>query len=100
YASLVFASATALLLGACGSADSTTERVGQESAAIIHGGVDTTVHDSVVYIFIELPGGYGAACTGTLIAENVVVTARHCVSEIDESVNPPTVGKDYTASTV
>ena len=47
---------------------------------IINGDPDTTQeHQAVVYIQIDVGGGYAAACTGTLIAPDVVLTAGHCV---------------------
>lgn len=34
-------------------------------------------------LFLQLKNGYGT-CTGTLVAPNLVLTARHCVSDTDE----------------
>ncbi len=47
---------------------------------ILYGTPDTTAaHQAVVYITME-SGGYGGACSGTLIAQNVVLTAAHCAA--------------------
>lgn len=74
----------------------------------IVGGVDdsgTAAHPAVV--FIELPGG---GCSGALIAPNLVLTARHCVSQnitqgigcdiYGQSSNGDHVGNDYTPSQI
>ncbi|MDP3276577.1 MAG: trypsin-like serine protease [Deltaproteobacteria bacterium] len=55
-------------------------QVGQQTQGIF-GGVNDTIHTNVVGIVIQSGGGLGT-CTGSLIARNLVLTARHCVSEI------------------
>jgi MYXO-CTERM domain-containing protein len=66
------------------SVDATgSEKTAHGASAIIHGEADTDEHDSVVLLAIlegNVPGG---ACTGTMVAPNLVLTARHCVSETD-----------------
>lgn len=47
----------------------------------IFGGVDDTTHGNVVGIAILRSGG-AATCTGSLIAPDLVLTARHCVSPV------------------
>lgn len=53
------------------------ERVGGQNAAV-QGGRDDTTHTFAVGISIK--GGEGL-CSGVLVAPNVVLTARHCVSD-------------------
>lgn len=89
---------SSLALTACSSRDTLEPPVAHASSPVIRGSLDSgATHDDVVYIeFVVDPAkGLGGACSGTLIAPNVVVTARHCVSQIDESVYPPTTGADF-----
>jgi hypothetical protein len=75
----------ALALG-CGAGESTTQDAawGQTHAAIIGGELDQST-SGVVGLALDL-GSKGAAghCSGTLIAPNLVLTARHCVAFTDD----------------
>src|SRR4051794_6715975 len=51
---------------------------------IVNGSPSSASDNAVVYIAIN--GKSGDYCTGTLIAPNLVLTARHCVSALDETV--------------
>ena len=80
----IFVSASAL---ACSSPDAPDARDAREDALgtarspIINGAASPPSQDSVVIILMGQAGGF---CTGTLIAPNVVLTARHCVSNYAE----------------
>ncbi|MFO0569395.1 MAG: S1 family peptidase [Polyangiaceae bacterium] len=95
-----------LALGCSGSAPSAPS-TGESSESII-GGVDDSggsAHPSVVMITMG-----GGACTATVIAPKLLITARHCVSQnvtqgigcdIDgNSTNGDHVGNNYTPSSI
>lgn len=78
---LLFASLALTLAAGCGSAGETpTVGVSHRLEPIAGGQVDTT-HKAAVGIGL-LAGGGIEMCSGTLIAPNLVLTARHCVSPI------------------
>ena len=82
-----FAAVAALLAAACSSVDATPEAtvaIGQAQQAIIGGELDESTA-GVVGLALDL-GRRGAAghCSGTLIAPNLVLTARHCVAFTDD----------------
>lgn len=69
---------------ACTSAEPDHETTGAASSAVL-GGAPDTAYAGAVAIFVR-PGNEfpdGLFCTGALVAPNVVLTARHCVSPID-----------------
>ncbi len=83
--SALLAGAT-VLLGACSDGHVATERGGfarSTSQAIVNGTASGDAQDYVVQISIEKLGAMIPHCTGTMIAKNLVVTARHCVGELD-----------------
>ncbi|GAC1352750.1 MAG: hypothetical protein NVSMB1_18750 [Polyangiales bacterium] len=85
---------------ACGSGvDATVDHqgIGTTSARVINGVFDDgSKNDPVVMIDIVKAGGGASRCSGTLVTDRIVLTARHCVSPLDEATG--LVGADYDPS--
>jgi MYXO-CTERM domain-containing protein len=81
----------ALLATACGVSPQEAEKTAATSAPIIDGTASTVDQDSVLLITIAGRGG----CTGTLVAPNLVLTARHCVTQTDGGALCKTDGTPY-----
>jgi secreted trypsin-like serine protease len=84
---------------ACGGASddgvtSLEDDVSTNSVEVVRGVADRGRDPAV--IAIDIAGE--ALCSGTLIAPNVVLTARHCVSETTEEVQCPATGKQITGN--
>jgi V8-like Glu-specific endopeptidase len=96
--SLLAAFAVASLLGGCSVQGTEEVQVGVSDGLtprIVGGTRSTVAQDSVVYL--SMGGEY---CTGTLIAPNLVLTARHCVQTMDESSECGTFLKDNKPSSM
>lgn len=85
-----FATGLALILSCAGAAavvgceNATAEDLARTDAAIIGGKLDTT-HKGVVSLLKQVQGGYYPACSGTLITQNLVLTAHHCVAGLNSN---------------
>ena len=83
---------SAMLAPACASNDGSTvptADVNADQVEIVRGVPDRGRNPAVIAIDI----GEVALCSGALVAPNVVLTARHCVSKTTESVQCPATSK-------
>lgn len=82
--SRVFALCSVLALTS-GCALDAADPTGRSSAPIIGGVASTTEDDSAVWVGVLSSDGYPQGmCSGVLLADNLVLTARHCVSRTAE----------------
>jgi hypothetical protein len=82
-------------LAACSSADppASSGEVAADQVEVVRGVPDHGSDPAVVAVDI----GDRELCTGTLIAPNVVLTARHCVAATSEQISCPSNGKQVGA---
>ena len=66
-----------------GSSPNGDDRANAVSASIVGGQVDTTTK-GVVALALGAHNQVGVICSGSLLTSNLVLTARHCVSQIDD----------------
>jgi V8-like Glu-specific endopeptidase len=72
-----------LVVGVAGCTRGVSESVGSSETSIVGGNLDTT-NKGVVSLLKEVQDGYFfPSCSGTLLARNLVLTAHHCVAELD-----------------
>lgn len=70
--------------GCSGGAGESSEPTESSSQAIIDGTNSTSAQDSVVLIEQPLSATEMVICSGVLLAPNLVMTARHCVSNLPD----------------
>jgi MYXO-CTERM domain-containing protein len=67
-------------VSACEPAGS--EGMGSVSGSIVGGKLDT-LHRGVVSLLKQVDGGFFPSCSGTLLTQNLVLTAHHCVAGLN-----------------
>lgn len=79
--------AFATLAGGCSSSSPSPEPIAT-NAAPVQGGATDTAHPFAVGVCMGSgPGQCQGICSGALIAPNLVMTARHCVSQSPQQIN-------------
>src|SRR5689334_3865575 len=69
-------------LTACGPAQGDSDGATDDlQEGIVNGAPSPDTQNSVVLIRATIEGGKISSCTGTLIADNLVATAHHCVAK-------------------
>lgn len=76
------------------------ERVGQTIQPIIGGATSGTEHDAVVVLTNFVGGVRKNLCSATLVAPNLIITARHCVSDTQSSAACTEDGTALTGAAV
>jgi MYXO-CTERM domain-containing protein len=92
-------------LAACSSSGGTMDAEGEATKTVhepvIKGMPSTSAQDAVVLLIHYDPNAQGvASCTGTLLAPNLVLTARHCVADTDESAACDSTGTPLAGGAV
>jgi V8-like Glu-specific endopeptidase len=87
--------ATSGVLG-CQAAVDNHSASDSDDLAVIGGKASTAAQNAIVMLRI----GDEALCTGTLVAQNLVLTARHCVSETEEGIACAPSGEALTGGSV
>lgn len=82
---IVLLGLAAVLMTACSFEHAEVENVGRTSSAIIHGTESGSTDDAVIALAHAPNGSLKSFCTGTMVAPNLVLTARHCVSTTDDT---------------
>jgi hypothetical protein len=73
---LILGAVVVAVASGCGNGPASEPTARTTSA--IQGGTEDTTDDFTVGVQVDTGGGNGLICTGTLLAPNLVATARHC----------------------
>ena len=83
-AALVLVVFSGALVACLSPAGPSAERFAEASQAIMNGMGSGSSDDSAIRLQVFENGVPYASCSGVLVAPNLVLTARHCVSDIDD----------------
>lgn len=72
-----------LIAGCGGDAHDLETPLGTASSPIISGGFSPATRDFILELGLEVDGAMGPSCSSSLVAPNLLLTARHCVGELD-----------------
>ncbi len=61
------------------------EQTGTTSQAIINGTASPETQNAVIQLALDKGTGPESLCTGTMVAKNLVLTARHCVGQVNDA---------------
>lgn len=73
--------ACASLAISCSPSDADRAPLGTSSSPIVGGAPSSSDEDQVVFVASPIDADHSIACTGALVAPNIVLLARHCVSK-------------------
>lgn len=96
-------SAVAVIVSGCSDgaeSNATHVTVAHTIQPIIRGATSGKEHDAVVVLTTFRDGLRRSLCTATLIAPNLIITARHCVSDTDSSTACSKEGTPITGAAV
>ncbi len=72
------------LAAACSIPGAGVEHTSSHAQPIINGAASGTDQDFVIQLGLSYEGRIYPTCSGTLVARNLVLTARHCVGELQD----------------
>lgn len=86
-------------VGCASEAQRDGEVLGKKSQPIISGVASPSNQDFVLQLGLETDGKIDALCSSSLVAKNLLLTARHCVGDLDGTTDPanPTMTSTFDA---